>query len=112
MADDELAEINGIKPDILLADNEEKEFRSKTSKSVYKIKRTFDHYYCSCPAWRNQSGVPTNARSCKHLQEMLGQEYEVARLEMKNPDGPPPKGLSKKASTAKKPASTSKAKPP
>jgi len=30
MADDELAEINGIKPKVLLADNEEKEFRSTT----------------------------------------------------------------------------------
>ncbi|KAK7453457.1 hypothetical protein VKT23_011730 [Stygiomarasmius scandens] len=116
MADDELAEINGIKPKVLLADNEEKEFRSTSRrvKSVYKIKRTFDHYYCSCPAWRNQAGVPVNARTCKHLLEMLGLEYETARLELKNPDGPPPKaakGSSKKTSTAKKPASTSKAKP-
>ncbi|KAF9490955.1 hypothetical protein BDN71DRAFT_1422178 [Pleurotus eryngii] len=106
MATDELAEIEGIKPKIWLNDGEEKEVGSQTSKSVYKCKRTFDHYYCTCPAWRNQSRVPVNARSCKHLKSLLGDNYEEARIRLKNPDAPPPKG--KPASKAKKPTSTSK----
>lgn len=47
-----------------------------------------------------------NARSCKHLKALLGDDYEEARIRLKNPDAPPPKG--KPASKAKKPASTSK----
>ncbi|KAE9402549.1 hypothetical protein BT96DRAFT_964719 [Gymnopus androsaceus JB14] len=104
---DELAEFNGIKPKFLLNEGEEKEVQSKTSNAKYKVKRTFDHFYCTCPAWRNQSGVPVNARSCKHLLSLLGEEYEEARLESKNPGGPPPKGFPvRKARKATKPAST------
>jgi len=104
MSQDELAEIDGIKPKVLLLDGEEKEVSSMTSNSVYKVKRTFDHFYCSCPAWRNQGGVPVNARTCKHLKSLLGDNYEAARLKFKNPYGPPSKGA------AKKPASKTKAK--
>ncbi|KAF7303756.1 SWIM-type domain-containing protein [Mycena indigotica] len=86
--DDELAEIDGQKPNVLLDDGEQRDVKSMTSHSVYKVKRTWDHYYCTCPAWRNQGGVPVNARSCKHLQELLGLDYEAARLKWKNPDGP------------------------
>ena len=66
MSQDELAEINGIKPKVLLLDGEEKEVSSMSryvrlvktllgfpnsnpifffSNSVYKVKRTFDHFY-------------------------------------------------------------------
>ncbi|KAG6818130.1 hypothetical protein H0H87_000035 [Tephrocybe sp. NHM501043] len=103
MTKDELAEINGIKPKVVLLDGEEKDVSSINS--IYKVKRTFDHFYCTCPAWRNQGGHPVNARTCKHLKSLLGDEYEEARLKFKNPNGPPPK------STAKKPASKPKAKP-
>jgi DNA ligase 1 len=48
-----------------------------------------------------QSGLPVNARSCKHLKSLLGDKYEEARMKFKNPDGPPAKG---------KPASEAKAK--
>lgn len=57
---------------------------------MYKIKRTWDHYYCTCPAWRNQGGVPTNARSCKHIKALLGEDYEAARVKLKNPHGADP----------------------
>lgn len=67
MAQDELEEINGIRPNIWLADGEEQEVGSATrydtpylfragdaedypSKSKYKIKRTFDHYYWYVPS--------------------------------------------------------------
>jgi len=59
---DELAEINGIKPNVFLADGEEHEVGSATryvssaavflrtiqvfsSKSKYNVKRTLDHYH-------------------------------------------------------------------
>ncbi|KXN82465.1 DNA ligase [Leucoagaricus sp. SymC.cos] len=104
MAQDGLAEINGIKPNVLLADGEEHEVGSTTSKSKYKVKRTADHYHCTCPAWRNQAGVPVDARTCKHLKSYLGEDYENARIAWKNPDGPPPKGSKSKpkASTKRK----------
>ncbi|KAF9442750.1 hypothetical protein P691DRAFT_810139 [Macrolepiota fuliginosa MF-IS2] len=105
MAQDALEEISGIKPNVWLADGEEREVGSATSKSKYKVKRTFDHYYCSCPAWRNRSGAPVNARTCKHLKAFLGEDYEEARIALKNPDGPPAK-----AGKAKPKATTSKAK--
>ncbi|CUA73313.1 DNA ligase (ATP) [Rhizoctonia solani] len=84
---DELAEIGGIKPKVYMRDGEEREAKSQTSSSTYKVKRTWDHYYCTCPAWRNQGGVPVNARSCKHIKSILGEEYEDARMKLKNPHG-------------------------
>ncbi|KAF8517280.1 DNA ligase/mRNA capping enzyme [Hysterangium stoloniferum] len=87
MPTDELAEINGIKPKKLLGDGYEVEVQSQTSKSVYKIKRTLDHYYCTCPSWRNQARVPVDARSCKHIRTLMGDAYEEARLAMKNTGG-------------------------
>ncbi|EUC59263.1 ATP-dependent DNA ligase domain protein [Rhizoctonia solani AG-3 Rhs1AP] len=84
---DELAEIDGIKPKVYMCDGEEREAKSQTSSSIYKVKRTWDHYYCTCPAWRNQGGVPVNARSCKHIKSILGEEYEAARMKFKNPHG-------------------------
>ncbi|KAG8744002.1 hypothetical protein FRC10_010981 [Ceratobasidium sp. 414] len=86
-AGDELAEIDGIKPKTYLKDGDEQDVNSLTSSSTYKVKRTWDHYYCTCPAWRNQGGSPTNARTCKHLKALLGEEYEAARIKLKNPYG-------------------------
>ncbi|KAG9094737.1 hypothetical protein FS749_011933 [Ceratobasidium sp. UAMH 11750] len=86
-ADDELAEIDGIKPKTYLKDGDEQDVKSLTSSSTYKVKRTWDHYYCTCPAWRNQGGSPVNARTCKHLKALLGEEYEAARIKLKNPYG-------------------------
>ncbi|KAF8600119.1 DNA ligase/mRNA capping enzyme [Ceratobasidium sp. AG-I] len=90
VAGDELAEISGVKPKTYMRDGEEREVKSLTSSSKYKIKRTWDHYYCTCPAWRNQGGAPTNARSCKHIKELLGDDYEAARIKLKNPHGADP----------------------
>ena len=41
--------INGVRPNVLLADEETRDVGSKTSKTVYKLKRTLGHYYCTCP---------------------------------------------------------------
>ncbi|TRM67364.1 hypothetical protein BD626DRAFT_564316 [Schizophyllum amplum] len=100
--DDELDEINGIKPKVVMADGDEQEVSSQSSNSTYKVKRTWDHYYCTCPAWRNQGGAPTNARTCKHLKALLGEEYELARLKLKNPYGQQPKPSSSKGKKRKK----------
>ncbi|KAI5122801.1 hypothetical protein M0805_000144 [Coniferiporia weirii] len=86
-ANDDLSVINGIKPKKYLADGDECEAKSHTSNSVYKLKRTWDHYYCTCPAWRNQARAPVNARTCKHLRSVLGDAYEDARIKQMNPDG-------------------------
>jgi len=62
MSDEELREINGIKPSVWLEDGAEREVSSQSryelestalsvfkhsffSNSVYKVKRTWDHYY-------------------------------------------------------------------
>lgn len=48
-----------------------------------------------------QGGAPVNARTCKHLKGLLGEEYENARLFLKNPDGPQPKVKSRGKGKAK-----------
>ncbi|KAJ3997621.1 hypothetical protein F5050DRAFT_1670921 [Lentinula boryana] len=85
-----------------MKDGEEKEVQSQTSSSTYKVKRTMDHYYCTCPAWRNQPSVPVNARSCKHLIALLGEKYEAARIKLKNPNGAALRSPNKKSSGSKK----------
>ncbi|KAJ4465042.1 hypothetical protein C8J55DRAFT_529386 [Lentinula edodes] len=99
---DELASIKGIKPNVLMEDGEEMEVQSQTSSSTYKVKRTWDHYYCTCPAWRNQPSVPVNARSCKHLISLLGEKYEAARIKLKNPDGAAVRAPNSKKKSSKK----------
>ncbi|KAJ3148125.1 hypothetical protein HDU89_004972 [Geranomyces variabilis] len=99
------------KPKAMLADGDTRQVTSKTSSATYTIKRTGDHYYCTCPAWRNQGGAPVDARSCKHLKELLGEEYENARCLLNG--GPPPGAPSatvKRKGTADPAASGSAAK--
>ncbi|PPQ92560.1 hypothetical protein CVT25_010513 [Psilocybe cyanescens] len=73
MASDELEEINGIKPNMWLLDGEERE-----------------------------GGAPVNARTCKHLRTLLGDDYELARVKFKNPNGPQPKPAKGKGKAAPK----------
>jgi len=47
--------------------------------SVYTIKRVGATYSCSCPAWRNQSGMGA-MRTCKHLKGLRGDAAELERL--------------------------------
>ncbi|KAH9482076.1 DNA ligase [Psilocybe cubensis] len=96
MPSDELEEISGIKPKVWLPDGQEREVSSQSSNSVYKVKRTFDHYYCVFIKFHQQGGSPVNARTCKHLRALLGDDYELARVKMKNPDGPQPKHTTKR----------------
>jgi hypothetical protein len=50
-----------------------------TTVGVYTLKRVHDHYYCTCTAWKQQK-ASVDARTCKHLREHLGAEYEAARV--------------------------------
>lgn len=58
-------------PKTILKDGESLDVKSQSSATLYTIKRTGDHYYCTCPAWRNQN-APVNGRTCKHLRLTLG----------------------------------------
>ncbi|KAG8804765.1 hypothetical protein FRC16_000019 [Serendipita sp. 398] len=71
---------SGVKPKVILDDNEECKMSSHTSDLVWKIKRTGDHYTCNCYAWVYQKNTPVSVRSCKHLKELFGYQYEDARL--------------------------------
>jgi DNA ligase-1 len=87
-----------------MTDGETLDVRSASSDSVWRIKRTGDHYYCTCPAWRNQDAPVVragfylsknhqnplgnnlnslhpwqDARTCKHLRAHLGDAHEDAR---------------------------------
>lgn len=44
------------------------------------VRRFSTHYACSCPAWRFHKERDVRARTCEHLAEVLGEEYERARL--------------------------------
>ncbi|KAM0746957.1 DNA ligase/mRNA capping enzyme [Meredithblackwellia eburnea MCA 4105] len=86
-------------PKTILKDGESKEVKSMSSSTTYTIKRTTaTQYFCSCPAWRNQSS-PVDARTCKHLREALGEEFEAARL---GPLAPTSKSKSKSTAGAGK----------
>lgn len=49
-----------------------------SGKKPYVLKNTGGVYSCTCPAWRNQS-VGIERRTCKHLRQVLGEEFEAAR---------------------------------
>ncbi|KAI9149751.1 hypothetical protein H9P43_009930 [Blastocladiella emersonii ATCC 22665] len=76
--DEATAYVAGIAPLRVLADGETVLVESASSSSSYKVKRVNDHYSCTCPSWRMQK-TPVDARTCKHLKQMLGEEYEAAR---------------------------------
>ncbi|EEY55022.1 uncharacterized protein PITG_08606 [Phytophthora infestans T30-4] len=69
--------VNGIKPKQLLVDGTFHDVKS-ASGSTYIVKRIGMVYSCSCPAWRNQRHPPTS-RTCKHLKQLLGEEFETMR---------------------------------
>src|SRR5262249_27193157 len=50
-----------------------------SSSRSYEIKNYAGIYFCSCPAWRNQS-LPIDQRTCKHLRAYRGGDVEQARI--------------------------------
>ncbi|KAJ3398170.1 hypothetical protein HDU80_009211 [Chytriomyces hyalinus] len=97
----DVTSINGVKPLKVFKEGEYVE------EFGYKIKRTGDHYYCTCIAWKMNSRHPVNARTCKHLRLILGDAYEDARLKWKNPFGSSTTTSPQKRSTATKKRSAS-----
>jgi DNA ligase-1 len=63
-------------PDLL--DGETTEMQGSGSKP-YVLKNTGGVYFCSCPAWRNQS-IAIEKRTCKHLRKLRGDAAEEARI--------------------------------
>ncbi|XP_048253450.1 uncharacterized protein LOC124135824 isoform X2 [Haliotis rufescens] len=47
---------------------------------TFRINRTGDTYTCTCPMWKKQKDTP-DARTCKHLMEYLGEEFENKRTD-------------------------------
>lgn len=45
----------------------------------HSVHRYSTHYSCSCPAWRCNSSTNVRQRTCRHLSELLGEEYERVR---------------------------------
>jgi DNA ligase-1 len=72
----------------------------------YILKNTGGVYSCSCPAWRNQS-TAIEARTCKHLRKVRGDEAEDARLgaaasrsaTASTPNSPPNRATASKRAT-------------
>lgn len=50
-----------------------------SAREPYILKNIGGVYSCTCPAWRNQS-TAIEARTCKHLRNYLGEEFEKERL--------------------------------
>lgn len=57
-----------------LDDNDRVEFNTG-----YVLERNGDVYSCSCTGWKTQSAGESQ-RTCKHLQEYLGNDFEKARV--------------------------------
>jgi DNA ligase 1 len=51
-----------------------------SGKTPYQLKNVGGVYTCTCPAWRNQKGVPPERRTCKHLRKLRGDDAESARV--------------------------------
>ena len=47
--------------------------------SGFTVQRFTSHYSCSCPAWRCDTGKNVRYRTCEHLADILGEEYERIR---------------------------------
>jgi len=66
-----------------LADGETTEMKG-SGKNPYRLKNVGGVYSCTCPAWCNQS-LPSNARTCKHIRKLRGDDAEEVRLATAGP---------------------------
>lgn len=97
--DETTGAIGGIAPKVLLDDGTFQDVQSASSSSTYVVKRLGRVYTCNCPAWRNQKAAPT-VRTCKHLKQLLGDEFEAVRVGT-SVSGSSTRGGSSKASGSK-----------
>lgn len=56
-------------------------------------RREEGYYSCTCPSWRNQNDKE-RLRTCPHLKDLLGKDYEEARIRLERSTSPTviPKG--------------------
>lgn len=47
---------------------------------AHTVRRFTQHYGCSCPAWRFHADPNVQRRSCEHIAQVVGEEYERVRL--------------------------------
>ncbi len=59
-----------------------------SAKDPYILKNSGGVYSCSCPAWRNQS-IAIEKRTCKHLRQYLGEDFEKNRIGTELPEKSP-----------------------
>ncbi|CAO1618692.1 unnamed protein product [Sympodiomycopsis kandeliae] len=79
--DAETASVSGIKPKTLLPVGGKHEVPG-SSKKPWVIKRCEGGFYtCTCGGFQTSPGS-TRKRTCAHLKEVLGEEYEQARKRM------------------------------
>lgn len=62
------------KPENKIEDGEEKSIAGG-----YRLKRIGSHYTCTCIGWKVQKNAP-NKRTCRHLRDYLGDEFEKNRI--------------------------------
>eukprot|EP01059_Diplonema_ambulator_P000861 TRINITY_DN10686_c0_g1_i2.p1 TRINITY_DN10686_c0_g1~~TRINITY_DN10686_c0_g1_i2.p1 ORF type:complete len:677 (+),score=259.32 TRINITY_DN10686_c0_g1_i2:213-2243(+) len=74
-------ELKGVIPDRYMPEDELVVVSSGGGTEKYKMKFTHDGYYCTCIAWRYQNQA-VNERTCKHLKEYLGLEFEKVRCKL------------------------------
>lgn len=56
--------------------------------SGFTVRRFTSHYSCSCPAWRCNTSKNVRYRTCEHLADVLGEEYERIRTNCESPVEP------------------------
>ena len=61
--------VRGVVPLTLLRSGEHVLVASASSTAQHTVKRTGNHYYCTCFAWKNQK-ASVDARTCKHLKQV------------------------------------------
>ncbi|KAK0548226.1 hypothetical protein OC846_004369 [Tilletia horrida] len=107
--DPETALVAGIAPKKFMQVGEEDEAWGSGSKP-YLLTRHPDHYRCTCPAWTYQK-QSIHRKTCKHLQALLGEEYENARISLAGGAPPSPaKSPTKRKAPSSSASSSSPAK--
>lgn len=71
--------VGGVSPKTFMKKGQEIEVHSTSSTSKYRVKRVGNHYYCTCISWRQQK-LSVDCRTCKHLKQVLGDDFELARV--------------------------------
>src|SRR5579872_6125791 len=77
-ADGEVAAPKVAAPLHTMREGETVSFPSESSETVHTVSLKGGVYVCTCTGWRMQR-LPVNRRTCKHLRQHLGEEFEAQR---------------------------------